>query len=161
MMNRFVKESRIGAPPQTVFAFHEKPGALEQLTPPWENVRLVASTGSLQPGSRVVLKSKLGPFTLRWVAEHTEYEQGRFFADRQIRGPFAFWHHRHLFLHNGKGGTILRDEVEYEPPLGKLGRFLGGRFIESKLKRLFDYRHDVTRRVLESGSCTSRSEGSP
>jgi ligand-binding SRPBCC domain-containing protein len=159
MMNRFVKESHIGAPPEAVFAFHEKPGALEQLIPPWENVKLVASSGSLQPGSRVVLRTKLGPLSLQWVAEHTEYEQGRLFADRQIRGPFAFWHHRHLFLHDGTGGTILRDEVDYEPPLGKLGRFLGGSPIESKLKRLFNYRHEVTRRALESGS--SRIEDAP
>jgi ligand-binding SRPBCC domain-containing protein len=161
MMNRFVKESRIGAPPQAVFAFYEKPGVLKQLIPPWENVKLVASSGSLQPGSRVVFKTKLGPLTLQWVAVHTEYEQGHLFADRQVRGPFAYWHHRHLFLHDGNGGTILRDEVDYLPLFGKLGSFLGGRFIASKLNRLFDYRHDVTKRALESGSSTSGIEGAP
>jgi hypothetical protein len=73
------------------------------------------------------------------------------FADRQVHGPFASWHHRHRFLDDGKGGTLLRDEVDYEPPLGWLGRRLGGRFIEEKLRKMFDYRHDATRRIVESG----------
>ena len=147
---QFVKESRIAAPPGVVFAFHESPGALVRLTPPWESVTLVEGGDSLRPGSRVVLKTKLGPFALRWVAEHTEYEAGRWFADRQVRGPFARWYHRHLFLDDGKGGTILRDEVDYDPPLGPLGRWLGGAFLRRKLQRMFDFRHETTRRIVES-----------
>ena len=122
---RFVKESRIAAPPSAVFAFHETPGALSLLTPPWEKVEVVEGGGSIRPGSRVILKTKIGPLSLRWVAEHTEYEQGRLFADRQVSGPFAEWSHRHLFLDDGAGGCLMRDEVEYEPPLGLLGRMLG------------------------------------
>jgi ligand-binding SRPBCC domain-containing protein len=41
--------------------------------------------------------------------------------------------------------------VEYRPPLGQIGRTLGGRLIRSKLERMFTYRHDVTRRTLEAG----------
>lgn len=150
-MARFVKESRIAAPPALVFAFHESPGALERLTPPWERVKVVESARSLRPGSRVVLKTRFGPFPLTWVAEHTEYEPGRVFADRQVRGPFAYWYHRHHFIDDGQGGTLLRDEVDYVPPLGVIGRRLLGRFIESRLSKMFDYRHEVTRRIIEGG----------
>ncbi len=38
---------------------------------------------------------RLGPIPLRWVAEHTEYEPGRLFADRQVSGPFASWYASH------------------------------------------------------------------
>ena len=114
---RFVKETRIAATPSQVFAFHESPGALQRLTPPWENVEVVEGGQSIRPGSRVVLTTKLGPVPLRWVAEHTEYEPPRMFADTQLSGPFARWYHRHLFLDDGAGGTLLRDEVDYEPPL--------------------------------------------
>jgi len=160
---RFVKESQIAATPAEVFAFHERPGALARLTPPWEKVELAEGGDSILPGSRVVLKVRFGPFTLRWVAEHTEYEPGRLFADRQVRGPFASWYHRHHFLDDGAGGTLLRDEVEYEPPLGWLGRRLGGRFLEEKLRRLFAYRHETTRRLVESpgdpGHAAEQSSG--
>jgi ligand-binding SRPBCC domain-containing protein len=145
----FVKESRIAAPPTVVFAFHERPGALQGLTPPWERVEVIDGGTSILPGSRVVLRTWLGPMPLRWVAEHTEYDPPRSFADRQVRGPFASWYHRHRFLDDGQGGTLLRDEVEFTPPLGWLGRRLGGGFLRRKLQRLFDYRHDVTRRLVE------------
>ena len=46
---------------------------------------------------------------------------------------------------------MLRDEVVYEPPLGILGRWLGGGLLEAKLTRLFDYRHEATRRIVEAG----------
>jgi ligand-binding SRPBCC domain-containing protein len=156
---RFEKETRIGAAPEVVFAFHESPGALERLTPPWERVELIEGGGSIRPGARVVLSVPVGPFRMRWVAEHTEYEPGRMFADRQLEGPFAFWYHRHLFLDDGRGGTLLRDQVDYQPPLGALGRFLGRALIQSKLQKMFDYRHEVTRRIVESGDFVRPAPG--
>lgn len=145
---RFVKETRIAASPDAVFAFHESPGALARLVPPWENVRITEGGGSLHIGSRVVLKSALGPIRLTWVAEHMEYAPPHLFADRQVSGPFAKWYHRHHFLDDGHGGTILRDEVEYELPYGWLGQ-LGSSFVKRKLDRMFDYRHQVTKQTLE------------
>ena len=115
----FVKESAIAAPPETVFRFHESPGALENLIPPWEKMKVVESSGSIKPGSRVVLQGTVGGvIPVRWVAVHTEYDPPHLFADRQESGPFAAWYHRHHILDDGQGGTILRDEVDYEPPLG-------------------------------------------
>ena len=148
---RFVKESRIAAVPAEVFAFHASAGALQRLTPPWERVRLIEGGDSIKPGSRVVLETRLGPIPLRWVAEHTEYEPGRMFADTQLKGPFARWYHRHWFLDDGAGGTLLRDEVDYEPPLGGLGRMVAGKYLEGKLRKMFDYRHEATKHIVESG----------
>ena len=148
---QYVKESRIAAPPEVVFRFHESPGALEWLIPPWENMRVESSSGSLRAGSRVVLRGRVGPLPVRWVALHTEYDPPHLFADRQESGPFAYWYHRHRFTGDGQGGTILRDEVEYRPPFGLLGRLLGGWLIRRKLERMFAYRHETTRRLIESG----------
>jgi len=41
--------------------------------------------------------------------------------------------------------------VDYEPPLGWLGRRLGGRYLEEKLRKMFEFRHEETRRIVESG----------
>ncbi len=151
MCSQYVKESRINASPEVVFRFHESPDALRQLIPPWENMKVAESAGSLLPGSKVVLRGRLGLLTIRWVAVHTEYDPPRLFADRQESGPFAWWYHRHRFLDDGEGGTILRDEVEYQAPLGLIGSWLGGWLIRRKLERMFTYRHETTRRLIESG----------
>lgn len=149
-IQHFVKESRVNAPPQTVFRFHESSEALKQLIPPWENMKVAESSGSLRPGSKVVLRGRSGIFPVQWVAVHTEYEPPHLFADRQESGPFSYWYHRHRFLPDGQGGTILRDEVEYRLPLGFLGRWLAGGLVRRKLERMFAYRHETTRRWVES-----------
>ena len=149
-MPHFLKETRIAATPAEVFAFHERPEALETLTPPWESMRVETTDHSLAPGSRVVLRGRVGPVPVRWVAVHTVLEPPHLFVDVQESGPFAKWVHRHEFLDDGKGGTLLRDDVDYEVPLGFLGRWFGGWFVRRKLARMFEYRHDVTRRMIES-----------
>ncbi len=151
MRMHYFKESRINAPPQVVFRFHEDPEALRKLIPPWEKMEVAESAGSLLPGSKVVLHGHLGLLPIRWVAVHTEYDPPHLFADRQETGPFAWWYHRHRFLDDGEGGTILRDEVEYQAPLGLIGSWLGGWLIRRKLERMFAFRHDSTRRLIESG----------
>lgn len=146
----FIKETRIAAPPVAVFRFHEAPGALQRLIPPWEKMEVIEASESIRPGTRTVLRVHVGPFPMRLIAEHVEYDPPHLFADRQASGPFAKWYHRHHFLDDGAGGTILRDEIDFEPPFGILGRWLGGWFIRRMLERTFTYRHDTTRRLVEA-----------
>ena len=151
-MRRFVKETRIAASPEVVFGFHESPQALTSLIPPWERMRVAESSGSLHPGSRVVLKGRIaGMIPVRWVAVHTAYVPPHLFADRQESGPFAIWEHRHEFLDDGRGGTILRDEVDYALPHGALGQWVAGGFVKRQIERMFAFRHDTTKRIVESG----------
>jgi hypothetical protein len=147
---RFIKQSEIAAPPAAVFAWHEQPGAVERLTPPWERVEMVQRATGLQPGARVVFKVYTGPFWRRWVAEHTEYEPPHLFADIQRQGPFAYWHHRHRFEPTTKGTTLMIDEIEYALPLGWLGELVAGNFTRAKLQRMFDYRHRVVAEQLNN-----------
>lgn len=157
-LEQFVRETHIDATPSVVFRFHENPQALEKLIPPWENMRVAEAAGSLQVGSRVVLTGWVGPVFVRWVARHTEYDPPNLFVDRQESGPFAAWIHRHEFLTDGEGGTILRDEVNYAVPLGLLGQWLAGWFVRRKLDAMFTYRHEVTKRLVESPENSVRPE---
>lgn len=146
-MATFVRTSRLGHSADEVFRWHARPGAFERLTPPWERVERVAGGGSLEPGSRLVLRTRVGPIARLWVAEHTDLEPGRRFRDVQVRGPFARWEHTHSMRPVGSG-CELEDRVEYDLPLGALGRLAGGRLAERRVRRLFDYRHRVTERDL-------------
>ena len=142
---RFVHESRLSAPPEAVFAFHERPDALEKLVPPWERVDVVQPPRSLAVGTRVILRMHLGPVPIVWEAEHTRYEPGRLFQDRMVRGPFRRWVHTHHILPAPGGGTILRDEVEYALPWLALP---AAPLIARRLRRMFAYRHAATAKGL-------------
>jgi ligand-binding SRPBCC domain-containing protein len=97
---------------ETLFAWHERPGAFERLAPPWERIEVLEREGGIRDGGRLVMTLRKGPFRLRWVAEHFGYEEGREFRDRQASGPFASWVHRHRCLPDGDGSR-LRDEIEW------------------------------------------------
>ncbi|MHC5212373.1 MAG: SRPBCC family protein [Planctomycetota bacterium] len=144
---RFVKESVIPASREEVFAFHERADAFELLQPPWDRVEILAPPRGLDVGTRVELRTKVGPFWIAIVAEHVAYERHVCFEDVMRKGPFSRWHHRHLFFDHPEG-CRLRDEIDYAPPFGWLGRLVDPLAVQPRLRRLFDYRHEVTRREV-------------
>jgi len=146
---RFIKESLIRASPQRVFAFHEQANVLSLLIPPWETAQVVQPAKISEVGTQAIVETKVfGPITARWVAQHTVYDPPHLFEDVQVKGPFRSWRHRHMVAPHAEG-AILRDEIDYEPPLGFLGRALAPLFVQRRLQKLFDYRHEVTRRWCE------------
>ena len=145
----FVAQSIINAPAEEVFRWHAEPGALERLTPPWEPLEVLQPAPGIRNGDRGVLRVKLGPFRVRWEFEHRDYVEGRQFRDVQIRGPFRRWDHTHRMMPEGANSCRLEDRVEYEMPLGFIGSFLGGWFVDQKLRKLFRYRHNVTAEALK------------
>src|SRR5829696_5970994 len=145
----FIKESIIQASPERVFTFHELPDALQRLTPPWASAHIVQPAPDLKVGSRAIVETRiLGLFTTRWMAEHTAYDPPHMFEDVQVEGPFRRWRHRHIIkLH--PEGAVLRDEIEYEPPLGFIGQLAAPFIIVPRLEQLFEYRHCITREWCE------------
>jgi hypothetical protein len=148
---RFDIETRIAAPPAVVFAFHESPGAFLKLVPPWERVQLVSGGDSVQEGAQTVFKLWLGGVPVKWVLEGTEYTFGSRFEQKLVKGPFSAWYHTHVFYDDDHGGTVLRDEIDYEFPLGPVGAWLFQSRVRRRLGRLFKFRHERTRKIAESG----------
>lgn len=153
---RFVHQSLIQTTPDRVFEFHEQPDVLTLLLPPWESARVIKAARISDVGSEAIVETEIfGPFKIRWVARHTQYDPPRMFEDIQLKGPFRSWRHRHI-VESHADGAILRDEIDYKPPLGFLGRALAPWLIERRLQKLFNYRHQVTRQWCEGSSWKSR-----
>lgn len=154
-MHKFVKESLLDATREQVFAFHQRADAFTLLLPPWEQTRVLKPPTSLEVGTQVVLQTKVGPLWFTIEAEHVAYVENERFEDVMRRGPFARWHHKHLFFARGQQ-CLLRDEIAYELPLGTLGNVFGAPIARAKLERLFAFRHEVTAR--EVGRSLARSD---
>ena len=142
---------------ETVFNWHEQPHVFERLNPPWEVVKLLKTPQTLANGETGVFQIPMAPALLKrllpwpamtWVAEHHSYEPGQQFADKQLSGPFATWNHIHRVETTGDQTSRLTDDIDYTLPLGLLGDLAGGEFIRHKLKRMFRYRHTITRNDL-------------
>ncbi len=143
-MKRYVACSSLPVSVEEAFQYHERPGALVRLIPPWESATVESSDGSLEVGSRVVVSTRIFGIPFRWRAEHTLYEPPNCFADKQVSGPFKSWNHVHRFEASGQY-TLLRDSIEYELPLGLPGRVLGDGKALKTIEAMFAFRHRVTR----------------
>ena len=148
-MASFVHRSRIRAPAGEVFAWHARTGAFERLAPPWQAVEVVERQGGIEPGGRATLRIPLGPARITWRLEHRDYVAGSQFCDVQLAGPFHSWRHTHRIEPDGPDACFLEDRIDYELPLGALGRAAAGGFVRRQLEQLFTYRHSITRSDIE------------
>jgi len=148
MPEHFRRSVEIAASAATVWAFHERPDALQLLTPPWQRTEVIVPPRSLEVGTRVELRTYVGPIPVPLRAEHVEYEAGHMFADRMQGGPFKQWLHRHVVEPTATGAR-LTDDVTYELVGGALGRLVVGRWFRGQLEKMFDHRHAVTKRMCE------------
>ncbi len=130
-------------PRDDVFAWHERPGVLRRLTPPFMADVVREATRGIHDGSRVELRL-LGvppPFN-SWVAEHFDYKPPESFSDRAVRGPLPNWVHHHRF-EDLTDATRVRDDIRFDMPAtlpGPLGG-LGAPWVLSQMRRMFAYRH--------------------
>jgi len=118
--------SVIARPHDEVFAWHERPGAMARLMPPWQPVSPRRETESLADGTAV-----LGlPGGVHWTARHnpSEYHPPESFVDELVIAGRVPWRHHHEFVDRGDGTTLMRDRVQTPVP-------------ELALRSMFAYRH--------------------
>ncbi|MEO8226510.1 MAG: SRPBCC family protein, partial [Gemmatimonadota bacterium] len=139
---RVARTTRIPCSAAELYAWHERPGALERLAPPWERARVLERTGGIENGSTVTLEVHAGPVAVRWVARHRDVVPGREFTDEQVSGPFALWVHLHRMIPIDHASCDLEERVEFAPPFGALGA-PAVPVLRSKVERMLAYRHRV------------------
>jgi ligand-binding SRPBCC domain-containing protein len=70
------------------------------------------------------------------------------FTDEQIRGPFRYFRHEHLFRPHG-AGTLMMDRVSFAAPLGFLGRIAERLVLIRYMRRLIEQRNSFLRGGVE------------
>lgn len=145
-----------------MFDLHRDPGLFEELTPPGLADVTIPHTGGIEPGSEVVLRvthplvARLlpnvalpgfgcGPVGIPWRVRHVLLEPPHRFEDVQVSGPFAHWHHHHVFTTPEPGRTRITDVVEWEvswilTPAAPVIRW--------QLGKLFSYRERALTKLL-------------
>jgi ligand-binding SRPBCC domain-containing protein len=145
----FTASSVIRSTPERLFAFHELADAFVRLLPPGENIRVIQMPRSLAAGSRTIVKIRIAFVWMTLESLHTAYDPPHSFEDQQVRGPFRTWHHRHIAAPHPDGAMLI-DDIEYTPPFGILGRIVDPIAIRPRLRKLFAFRHRITREYCEN-----------
>ena len=145
-MERLERTQLIHRPRREVFAFFERAENLEQITPAFLHFSITTPLPiEMKTGARIEYRLRLFGIPIRWRTRIDIYEPDIRFVDLQVRGPYRFWRHLHTFEETPEG-TLMRDVVDYEIPLGPLGELAGRLFVRRTLSRIFDYR---SRRIAE------------
>jgi ligand-binding SRPBCC domain-containing protein len=171
MRHVYQAEQWLPFPVETVFDFFANPENLPRLMPAWQKARIEEATFAPPPprpggivsgggriaagkGTRMTISFRPVPFSplrVPWDAEITEFAWNEHFCDVQHRGPFAYWRHCHRLetqRRDSRDGTLLRDHVEYELPLGVLGDLANAVFVRSQMGAIFRYRQQQTAALL-------------
>ena len=83
-------------------------------------------------------------FPIPWKTVIDVWEPGVRFVDRQVNGPYVWWHHEHRFEAAAGGGTRVIDHVEFVPRL----RLFTNRFVRRDVERIFAYRKEALKRIF-------------
>ena len=70
----------------------------------------------------------------------TAFDRPRRFVDEQVRGPFAYFRHEHLFT-SQQNVTRMVDRIEFSAPLGMIGQAVERLVLAGYLKRLVGRRN--------------------
>ena len=142
------------------FAFFADAYNLEAVTPPWLGFRILTPPPiAMQEGTIIEYVLTTHGLPVRWRTEIVEWEPGRRFVDRQVKGPFSVWEHTHAFEER-PDGTLIRDTVLYRMPFGPLGEVAHRALVARDLERIFDYRRDAVERLLGGRRSTVAAAGS-
>lgn len=136
-----IKRSQdIPFPIEKVFAFFQDPCNLGTITP--QNLKFEMLTPlpvKMHSGVVIDYVIRVSGFPIRWTSVIHSYFPPFEFIDVQLKGPYAFWHHRHTFEETDSG-TRMRDHVKYALTFGAIGRVIHATKVRKDLERIFDFR---------------------
>jgi ligand-binding SRPBCC domain-containing protein len=130
------EETIVPASLDETFTFFADAANLERLTPPWLNFRIRTPMPiTMAEGLEIEYRIVLHGLPIPWLTRIDVWEPGVRFVDRQVRGPYRWWHHEHRF-EAVAGGTRVIDHVEFVPR----ARVISGPMVRRDVGRIFAFR---------------------
>jgi ligand-binding SRPBCC domain-containing protein len=127
------------------WSFFSSPYNLEKITPAYMKFQIISRLENkpIYEGLTIeyIVRPLLG-IPLKWKTEITDVNAPHCFVDKQAKGPYSIWEHRHTFKEVA-GGVEMTDHVKYGLPLGILGKVAHAVRIKKQLEEVFDYRTKV------------------
>ena len=141
---RFETEQLVPAPLKDVFAFFSLAENLERITPPFLRFKILTSLPiEMRQGTLIDYQLRIRGIPVRWRTQIADWNPPYQFVDTQLKGPYTLWHHTHTFSDAGAAGTLMRDVVRYQAPLGPLGLLVSPFFVRPEIERIFAFRRQA------------------
>lgn len=145
-------QQEIRRPRSETFAFFADAFNLERITPAFLRFRILTPAPILmRAGTLLEYQLSLFGVAFRWKTLIEQWSPEESFVDVQIDGPYSLWRHTHTFEEIGRDRTLVRDHVEYQVPLGVIGRLANALFVARTLEKIFVDRERKIDQLLASG----------
>ena len=107
----FKYKTKIKQPLNNVFDFYSNPRNINLLTP-W--FAKVSCTPEKKISKNEIFTIEINMFGIKNKVEILikNYEENKLFTDLQIKGPFNYWEHNHIFKYENNE-TIMYDVINY------------------------------------------------
>ena len=109
------------------------------------------TTGSVGLGEEVTWRAVHFGLPFRMTSRITELERPTRFVDEQVRGPFRWFRHEHLFEVND-AATLMTDRVSFQAPVAGLGWMVERALLGGYMKKLIEERGTFLKRAAEGGT---------
>jgi ligand-binding SRPBCC domain-containing protein len=131
-----VLETMIAAPAERCFDLSLDVD-LHQASVAWTRERAIGgvTTGVMALGDEVTWSARHLGRTWVMTSRITAYQRPVRFVDEMVSGPFRSFRHEHLF-ESVDGMTRMIDRMQYQAPLGALGRVADVLFLERYMRSL-------------------------
>ena len=147
--SEFRAETVIEAGIDEVYAFHENPHNIGQISPGWQRVEVLNAQPRAVAGERFAMRIVFfGLLPMTWEGVWEAADAPNLLMDGIVHGPFASWRHRHMFRALDSGRTLMTDHVQYAFFRGWLGKLFGETVGRLQFRMMFADRHARTRRRL-------------
>jgi ligand-binding SRPBCC domain-containing protein len=134
-MTSITVDTFIAAPPDVCFDLARDVEA-HRRSAAFSNEQLVAPgklSGVLELGDLVAFEGRHFGVRQRFIARITYVDRPHRFDDEMVKGIFRRLTHIHEF-HPRDGGTLMRDILEWQAPLGILGRAANALFLRRHME---------------------------
>ena len=145
-MKKFEKISTINCKIEDLFEFHIDMRNLVNITPPDTKIDLINKDFVPHEGGILKIRTVKSFIPITWEVKIEKMQKPNLLVDIAIKSPFKYWKHSHVFTQKGNI-CELKDVLEYELPFGKFGNLFDF-FIQNEFKKMFDYRHKITKEIL-------------
>ncbi len=147
-VSTFSRATIVPASLEDTFAFFSDAANLERLTPAWLNFSIMTpSPMVMREGLEIEYCIRLYGVPIPWRSRIDVWEPGVRFTDRQLVGPYRWWHHEHRF-ESVDGGTRVIDELAYAPRAS----WISGGLVRRDVERIFDFRERTLARIFRQRS---------
>lgn len=113
-----------------------------------ERVVTGKTSGLLELGDEITFEAVHLGVRQRLSSRIVEYNRPYRFVDRMVKGAFKTLRHTHEF-ESLADATLMRDTLEWESPLGILGKVADRLMVESHMRKFLLERNRELKRIIE------------